>query len=50
MGMLPYRFQRMDAKHFWGGKVHMLQEEEWDRAFAINVKSMFPEEGVNHFV
>ncbi len=33
-----------------GGKVHMLQEEEWDRAFAINVKSMFPEEGVNHFV
>ncbi len=24
-----------------GGKVHMLREEEWDRAFAINVKSMF---------
>lgn len=24
-----------------GGKVHTLQEEEWDRAFAINMKSMF---------
>ncbi len=24
-----------------GGKVHTLEEEEWDRAFAINVKSMF---------
>jgi len=24
-----------------GGKVHTLREEEWDRAFAINVKSMF---------
>lgn len=24
-----------------GGKVHTLDEEEWDRAFAINVKSMF---------
>ncbi len=24
-----------------GGKVHTLTEEEWDRSFAINVKSMF---------
>ncbi len=24
-----------------GGKVHTLQEEEWDRVFAVNVKSMF---------
>jgi NAD(P)-dependent dehydrogenase (short-subunit alcohol dehydrogenase family) len=24
-----------------GGKVHTLEEEEWDRAFAINMKSMF---------
>ncbi|HWF67084.1 MAG TPA: glucose 1-dehydrogenase [Acidobacteriaceae bacterium] len=24
-----------------GGKVHTLDEEEWDRAFAINMKSMF---------
>ncbi len=24
-----------------GGKIHTLAEEEWDRAFAINVKSMF---------
>ncbi len=24
-----------------GGKVHTLQEEEWDRVFAINMKSMF---------
>lgn len=24
-----------------GGKVHTLQEEEWDRVFSINVKSMF---------
>ncbi len=24
-----------------GGKVHTLNEEEWDRAFAVNMKSMF---------
>jgi len=24
-----------------GGKVHTLQEEEWDRVFSVNVKSMF---------
>lgn len=24
-----------------GGKIHTIKEEEWDRAFAINVKSMF---------
>lgn len=24
-----------------GGKVHTIEEEEWDRAFAINIKSMF---------
>ncbi len=23
MGMLPYRFQRMDAKHFWGGDIEV---------------------------
>lgn len=24
-----------------GGKVHTLTEEEWDRSFAVNVRSMF---------
>ncbi len=43
---IQQRWKRVDilfnnAGIVTGGKVHTLEEEEWDRAFAINVKSMF---------
>jgi NAD(P)-dependent dehydrogenase (short-subunit alcohol dehydrogenase family) len=46
VSQIKQRWNRVDilfnnAGIVTGGKVHTLQEEEWDRAFAINMKSMF---------
>lgn len=46
VGQIVDRWKRVDilfnnAGIVTGGKVHTLAEEEWDRVFAVNVKSMF---------